>query len=352
MRPECSTSGTASRIAHGRAGPQQHHRDRDQEQHAHQRADEGACRDLVQGVGGDLEEWARREGDDRQQRRGGRDHQAELAQAGVAVAEPSPEPVADRERDQHDPDRVRPDDGGGAEEGRHQAGRGDLRAEARRPDHEHQDVQESIPGHQAAAPPASRPGPPSRLGLDPLAQAAALAGAHGALGSLARQRHPPLLGQLDQLLALGVLLGPEQEEPGENPQRDQASLHGHDHPGGPLVGQGRDLELGLARRVVGIEDGVGPHEDVAQRGAGEADAHHVGDLGPDPEPGGDGQRPHQRHPHQDPEADEARVLERVDRLVRQRLLVERRDVPDVEAGGPQRQRDQRDGSAPAAGRSP
>ena len=55
---------------------------------------------------------------------------------GVAVGEAAAEPVADRQGDQHDADRVRPDDGRGAEVRGEQADRGDLGAERSRPDDE------------------------------------------------------------------------------------------------------------------------------------------------------------------------------------------------------------------------
>jgi hypothetical protein len=49
---------------------------------------------------------------------------------GVAVGEAPAEPVADREGDEDDADRVRPDDRRGAEVRRQQARRGDLDSEA------------------------------------------------------------------------------------------------------------------------------------------------------------------------------------------------------------------------------
>ena len=72
----------------------------------------------------------------RQQPGGAQREQAEAAHVRVAVRQAAAEPVADRERHQHDADRVRPDDRGGAEVRGEQPHGGDLRAERARPHHE------------------------------------------------------------------------------------------------------------------------------------------------------------------------------------------------------------------------
>jgi hypothetical protein len=67
---------------------------------------------------------------------------------------------------------------------------------------------------------------------------------------------------------------------------------------------------------------------------------HVAEPRQVPEPRGLGERPEQGHPHRHAGAHERRVLERMQRLARQRPLVQGGNVPDVEVGEPQRQRDQ------------
>ena len=70
--------------------------------------------------------------------RGDQHERAEALPVRMAVGEPAAEPVADRQRDEHDADHVRPHDRRGAEERRHQPGGRDLGAERRRPDDEHE----------------------------------------------------------------------------------------------------------------------------------------------------------------------------------------------------------------------
>ena len=182
----------------GRAGAEQDHRDRDQEEHADQGADEGAGRDLLERVGGDLEERAGGERDQRQQGRRREDRQAEPAQVRVAVAQPPAEPVADRERDQDHPDRVRPDDRRGAEEGRHQPGGRDLGAEAGGADDEDEDEEEALVAAQRSV----------RRLAQPLLEPRSLPGGHGAAGAGLAQWNALGLGEVEQPLALGVLLRP------------------------------------------------------------------------------------------------------------------------------------------------
>ena len=111
------------------------HGNRDEREHAEQRAGEAADRDVVERVDRQRQQ---RLGDDRhdgeQHRRGEHEH-AEAVHVGVPVGEPPAEPVADRERDEHDRDRVRPDDRRVAEERRDQPRGRDLgrRASPTRP---------------------------------------------------------------------------------------------------------------------------------------------------------------------------------------------------------------------------
>ena len=60
------------------------------------------------------------------------------------VGEPAAEPVADRERHQHDGDRVRPDDRGGAEVRRHEPRGGDLGTERGHADREDEHAQQPV----------------------------------------------------------------------------------------------------------------------------------------------------------------------------------------------------------------
>ena len=98
---------------------------------------------------------------------------------GLLVGEPAAEPVADRERDQDDADRVRPDDRRGAEVRRHQPRDGDLGAERAGADDEDEEVEVAVPG-QAPPPACGRPD----AGLDPVAQPLPLPGADRPLGPL------------------------------------------------------------------------------------------------------------------------------------------------------------------------
>ena len=148
-RDRVQPPGDAARVLHvgdrqpervGRAGAEQDHRHGNEEEDADQRADEGPRGDGVERVDRDVEERTGDERHHRQQHGRAHDQQAEAAEVRVTVADPAPEPVADRQRHQHDPDRVRPDDRGGAEERRHQPRGGDLGAEAGRPDDEDEDL--------------------------------------------------------------------------------------------------------------------------------------------------------------------------------------------------------------------
>ncbi len=87
------------------------------------------------------EERPRDERHDRQQDRAEQHQPAQAAQRRVAVGHPAAEPVADRQRHQHDGDRVRPHDRRRAEERRHQPRRRDLRAERRGAPNEHEQLE-------------------------------------------------------------------------------------------------------------------------------------------------------------------------------------------------------------------
>ncbi len=134
----------------GRGGAEQGHRDRDQHQDSEQRAGEAADRDAVEGVDREAEKGPGGEGDGGDQHRGTEDQETEAAQVRVAVGVAAAEPVADRECDQDDADRVRPDDRRGAEVGRQQARRGDLGAEAGGADDEDQRRQQPPCGRAAS----------------------------------------------------------------------------------------------------------------------------------------------------------------------------------------------------------
>ena len=143
--------------------------------------------------------------------------------------------------------------------------------------------------------------------------------------------------EVEQLLALLGLARGAQEQPAEQPEREQRLLHHHDRAGDVLVGQRRDALGGVAVRVEGVEDRARPQEQVAENGAGEAHGDHVQQPPEVCEPARHGQRAEQAHPHVDAEAQEHRVLERVHALVAQRRFVQRRDVPHVQVDGPQRE---------------
>ncbi len=92
--------------------------------------------------------------------------------------------------------------------------------------------------------------------------------------------------------------------------------------------------------VDGVERGVRPDEDVAEHRLDEADGRDVPEFPPRPEPLRRRQRLDDGLPHQAPAREEHEVLERMDRVVVQRGVVQVRDVPDIEVHGPDRERDQ------------
>ena len=160
--------GQAQRVRRDRARDED--RDRDEHRDAEQRADEGARRDRVQRVDGEAEERVGDERHGREQHPGQQHDPVQPLARRVAVGEPAAVPVADRQRDEHDADRVRPDDRRRAEVRRQQPRRGDLRAEDAEPDHEDDQAQRGLgkaahgarrlvaadPGRCAGASPRSR----------------------------------------------------------------------------------------------------------------------------------------------------------------------------------------------------
>ena len=141
----------------GRDRAEQRHRHRDQDQDPEERAGEGGEREPLEGLDREAEEGARGEGDDGDQRRGEQDAGRRPSRIGVAIGDPAAEPVAGREGDEHDRDRVRPDDRRGAEVGREQARGGDLDAEAGGADDE--DERAEGRGSRHRAPPGRPAGP-------------------------------------------------------------------------------------------------------------------------------------------------------------------------------------------------
>ena len=77
---------------------------------------------------------------------------AQRALLRAPVGQPPAEPVADRQRQQHDRDRVRPDHRRGAEERRHQALGGDLRPQRAHADREDQRLQRQLQSARRARP--------------------------------------------------------------------------------------------------------------------------------------------------------------------------------------------------------
>ncbi len=141
---------------------EQHDRHRHQHEHAEQRADERAGGDRVERLHAEVEQRVGRERHQREQSGGGEGQQAETAHVRVAVGQPPAEPVADRQRDEHDPDRVRPHDRGGAEVGGEQPHRRDLRAERARPHHEDEQRQRRHLGRRLARDAGPARGPCTR----------------------------------------------------------------------------------------------------------------------------------------------------------------------------------------------
>ena len=143
--------GEPERIRRDRAGDE--HRGGDEHGDAEQRADERAGGDRVQRVDGDAEEGVgdERHGGEQQARQ--QDDPVQALAGRVAVGQTAAVPVADRQRDEHDPDRVRPDDRRGAEVRREQARGGDLGAEDARPDDEDDEAERGFgqAAHAAAS---------------------------------------------------------------------------------------------------------------------------------------------------------------------------------------------------------
>ena len=134
--PASSTFDTASRIAHGDTAPSSSTGTATSTEHRQQRADERAGGDLVECVDRHVEQRVGRERHEREQAGREQAEQAEAAHVRVAVREAPAQPVADRERDQHDADGVGPHDRGGAEVRSEQPDRRDLGAQRSRSDHE------------------------------------------------------------------------------------------------------------------------------------------------------------------------------------------------------------------------
>jgi len=88
--------------------------------------DDGARGCTVQPLYGEIEERLRYERNRGNANRGGEDDGAEKGRKRSPVGDAAAEPVAERERRQHDPDQVGPDDGGRAEVRREQTGGADL----------------------------------------------------------------------------------------------------------------------------------------------------------------------------------------------------------------------------------
>ena len=120
----------------GRHRAEQQHRHGHQHQNGQQGPDERAGRDLVERLDRHVEQRVRGERHQREQPGRQQAEQAEPAHVRVAVREAPAQPVADRERHQHDPDGVGPHDRGGAEVRSEQPDRGDLGAQRSRSDHE------------------------------------------------------------------------------------------------------------------------------------------------------------------------------------------------------------------------
>ena len=78
-----------------------------------------------------------------------------------------------------------------------------------------------------------------------------------------------------------------------------------------VVGQRRDPPVALRPRIVRVEDRAREEQDVGEDGAEDAHRQHVGDPAQVAEPARARQRPEHGHPHQQAEAEEADVLERV-----------------------------------------
>ena len=150
---------------------------------------------------------------------------------GCSVAQPPAEPVADREGDEDDADRVRPDDRRGPEERRHQPHGGDLGTEACR----------------------CRPRRPARRGSGSVCvtapsirsrSAAPWPGVDGARRTRRIELHPALIGEVEQLLLLHTAVRGPEEQPGKQRQGHDTGLDHHQVSGGALVGLAPPVRVG------------------------------------------------------------------------------------------------------------
>ena len=101
------------------------------------------------------------------------------------------------------------------------------------------------------------------------------------------------------------------------------------------------MPVGVAGAVVRIEHGAGEDHHVREHRPDEPHDDDVAEPSAVAEPLRLRERAEQAHPHRDAEAEERRVLERVDGVVAQRRLIQRGQMPDVEVDRPARDRDHR-----------
>ena len=108
-------------------------------------------------------------------------------------------------------------------------------------------------------------------------------------------------------------------------------------PASPWSRSGERLVELRAVVIHAVDRLAGPDEDVAENRLEQADGDDVAELRRGAEPRRPGQHLDHRRPHERAGREEAEVLERVDGVVTDRTLVEKRDVPDVEVQRPERQ---------------
>src|SRR6266511_2086285 len=146
---------------------------------------------------------------------------------------------------------------------------------------------------------------------------------------------------LEQLLAKLALRREPQEEPGERAHGDERALDHHHPSRDPLVGRRREPPRPVRLLVEAVEGRARPDEDVPEHRRGDADGGDVAHLRGRAEPLRPRKELDDGGPHDRARSEEARVLERVHRLVAKRGFPERRQVPGEEIHRPERKGDER-----------
>ena len=153
--PDSSTAASFSRVAHGETAPSSSSGTATSTSVPNSEAVNAPTLMFSNALTESVRNGCEMNGHDRQQHAPAQHQRRQRAPLRPPVGEPPAEPVADRQRQQHDRDRVRPDHRRGTEERRHQALGGDLRAQRAHADRE----DECLQRQRAALAPGSTSAP-------------------------------------------------------------------------------------------------------------------------------------------------------------------------------------------------